>query len=888
MATAPPKDLSRLLTPNRVLAAAGISVKGVLPEVTTCPGCKHEGLAIYMDPTSVDSNRWMYCHHCGFRGDSLELYNLVRRAKDLHEAVVQAGLDDTFNLSSSEFTPEAVLSYVEYFPTQRKKIDTMWKHFRANLGVKLGPDLSRRMQNMHLWSTWNYGQGLIGKFMGGGGLKEINKTIGEEVLPKEGFKTSLIFNYQDVPGRTIGFQFIGEKDRRFKFFHYNHTPRTEGGLAMLDLLDTFEDTVFAVSDPIVAMHIQRRHLVDFNTPLKIVVFNDSTWSAWESVSARQVVLWAPRIDWRLFHQARLVKNGCITIHPQFHNLDNDTIYSYVIGRPTNVTLQLMAKHARPWYDFFIDWATSDKQPEFEVRDAVKQLSFNPRERELLMDNCPRANRVRLENFLTDIQHDCRSVVVNRNKVFDRPDGWFTLSGLKSEELLLDTPVKLFREIVDTATATTYWHGALRHKFKMIEFVEEVNVIEKNPNAWLRDVLAREGLGIPTFNQVWAKYFIYLVKCFNDPKHVKLSTRMGIQPDGDILMPLFKVHEGQISEEETYLDPKKTPGIGVKQPVKRAARQEDVVFPARTAVIAGFAATIYNWLLALRDEPACPVIFVGPLGSIGNAAARHICKVMSLTKQEVRYHWRDSLYVLDNLKYAGLPTFIEPQTYGLIRNFPNPFHKFCLLQAERSESTALACGGPWLRIYAPNLRSDSNNLPPVDDMFNYLIDLQSRQYNLPAGDLMDALLEDMAAWYQKYLGGQEGLLAALKTMVLSPLLPGDGLIELVCWLHQSGRIDVHRAELSTQVVGGTVTECARRGQTNVRTAIVYGTAEKAVYVSRSVLGTVLARDKLSQPDFARITDDLANRRLLVDGYNTPDGWVIQRSHWDACVSNWKRL
>jgi hypothetical protein len=174
------------------------------------------------------------------------------------------------------------------------------------------------------------------------------------------------------------------------------------------------------------------------------------------------------------------------------------------------------------------------------------------------------------------------------------------------------------------------------------------------------------------------------------------------------------------------------------------------------------------------------------------------------------------------------------------------------------------------------------------MFNYLIDLQSRQYSLPGDDLLESLLEDMAAWYQRYLGGQEGLLAALKAMVLPPLLPGDGLVELICWLHQSGRIDISRAELSTQVVGGTIVEPVNRGRSIVRTAIIYGTAEKAVYVSRSVLSTVLSRDKLSQPDFTRVTDDLANRRLLVDGYNTPDGWVIKRSHWDACVSAWKRL
>ena len=860
----------------------------MLPEVTTCPGCKHDDLAIYMDPTSADSNRWMYCHHCGFRGDSLELYALTRRTRDMFDTVERASTDGSFTLEASDLTPEAVFNYIEYFPVRRRKTEALWKQFRAGLGPRLSADLSRRMQNMHLWSTWNYGQGMIGRFMGGATRHEVNKAFGEEILPKEGFRTALIFNYQDVPGRTIGMQFVGETERRFKAFQYNYGARSEGGLAMLDLLDTFEDTVFAVPDPIVAMHMQRRHLVDSNQPLKMVVYNDITWSAWESVTARQVILWAPKIDWRLFNQARLVKNGYITPYPKLHLTDNDNIYSYILNITTSVITQLMVKHARPWYEFFTDWITDAQRPEHESRETIKQLAFNPRECALLMDHCPRPQRAKLENFLTDIQHEGRSVVVNRNKVFDRPDGWYALSGLKSEELILDTPVKLFREIVDTVTATVYWHGALRHKSKMIEFVEEVSVIEEDPNAWLREMMAREGLGMPTFNTLWAKHFIYVVKSFNDPKHIKLSNSMGLQPNGDILFPLFRVHEGQITEEETFLDARKTPGIGVKPPVKRAIRPEDTVFPTRTAVIAGYAAIIYNWLLTLRDEPACPAVFVGPLGSVSNLAARHLCKILSLSKQEIRYHWQDALPVLDKLKYAGFPTLVEPQTYGLLKNFPNPFHKFCLLQAERSESTALACGGPWLRIYAPNLRSDSHNLPPADDMVNYLIDLQSRQYSLPGGNLLDSLLEDMAAWYQRYLGSQEELLPALRTMILPPLLPGDGLIELVCWLHQSGRVDIGHAELSTRIENGTIATRSSRGCMNNRDVVMYGTAEKAVYISRSVLSVVMTRDKLPAPDFARITDDLASRQLLIPGYNTPDGWVIKREHWDSRVAVWKAL
>ena len=187
-----------------------------------------------MDPTSADSNRWMYCHHCGFRGDSLELYALTRRTRDMFDTVERASTDGSFTLEASDLTPEAVFNYIEYFPVRRRKTEALWKQFRAGLGPRLSADLSRRMQNMHLWSTWNYGQGMIGRFMGGATRHEVNKAFGEEILPKEGFRTALIFNYQDVPGRTIGMQFVGETERRFKAFQYNYGARSEGGLAMLD------------------------------------------------------------------------------------------------------------------------------------------------------------------------------------------------------------------------------------------------------------------------------------------------------------------------------------------------------------------------------------------------------------------------------------------------------------------------------------------------------------------------------------------------------------------------------------------------------------------------------------------------------------------------------
>ena len=185
-------------------------------------------------------------------------------------------------------------------------------------------------------------------------------------------------------------------------------------------------------------------------------------------------------------------------------------------------------------------------------------------------------------------------------------------------------------------------------------------------------------------------------------------------------------------------------------------------------------------------------------------------------------------------------------------------------------------------------SNIDNLPPVDDMVNYLIDLQSRQYNLPGSELFDSLLEDLAAWYQRYLGGQEGLLSALHEMILPPLLPGDGLIELICWLHQAGRLSISTKELSTQLDGRTIKERTQSSRFHQLSVVLYGTKEQAVYISRSTLITTLARDKLPTPDFARVTDDLSSRHLLLSDYNTPDGWVIKRSHWDERVAVWRKL
>ncbi len=825
----------------------------------------------------------MFCRNCSFSGDSIELYGLVHRNSNLETAVDSAVHEGIFTGEQTAFQPAAVLNYVNSYPRKRQQVDLAWKKLRANLGQNVQPELLHRVQKLNLWGNWNRGRNGLAQFMGGGSCYEINTAFGKELLPKNGFKTALALTYQDVPGRISMLHFIGDHDNiLFKpVMPGNTTANPEGGLGMLDLLDSNEDEVIAIGDAIFALQLQRRHTVDSTEPLKIVFYNDTTERSWESVSARKIIFWAPEIDWRIFNQARLAKNGFISTRPQIENTREEQ-NAFLARYPAFEVVRLMKQAAKPWMEFFSLWALDAFQKESLVRETVNRLNLSSTERQQIIELTPRCGRVRLDHMLSSAAVAGRTIVVNNRNLVEKTHGWFLKSD-KHEEQILDVSIRLFREITDPESEKVYWHGGIVHAARMVEFVTLLDEIETDPVRWMRSVMVKAGFGVPQLNPNWKRHFVYILKNLNAPKQVTLSTRLGIQLDGSIKLPTFSIVEGKCIEEENFLDPVSTPGLCLRPPLDRMARSGDEHNELRTAVLCGFVSLVHGWLSGLREMPVSPTIFVGPLGSVAHAAVRHLSKTLGLPRKELRFAWHPNFQRIETCARMNMPSCVETHGYGLLRDFPNPLNEMMFLQADRVEATALVAGGNWLQVKAGAINRETRPLPPADDLLNYLIDLQLRSFELDPGcDLLETLIADFCKWYQGYLGPQELLEPAMRQMLCAPPQPADALLDICFYLKQAGKITISLDDLKHFLKNGAVDD--RRVQF---AGIVYSKVHSAVYVSRGKVVASLLRDRLPTVDFVHATRDLAQRRLNVPEMNTPYGWLIQKEYWDERLALWQK-
>jgi hypothetical protein len=206
-----------------------------------------------------------------------------------------------------------------------------------------------------------------------------------------------------------------------------------------------------------------------------------------------------------------------------------------------------------------------------------------------------------------------------------------------------------------------------------------------------------------------------------------------------------------------------------------------------------------------------------------------------------------------------------------------------LQADRVEAMVLAAGGNWLQINAAGINRETRALPPADDFLNYLIDLQTRSFELdPARDLLDTLITDFCRWYQEYLGVQPLLEPALRQMILPPPAPADALLNICFHLRQAGKISVSLEDLKHYTKDGNVDD--RKIQA---AGMVYSKVHDAVYMSRGKVTSALLRDRLPTIDFSGATRDLVSRKLCVPGVATPYGWLVQRVYWEERLALWQK-
>lgn len=821
----------------------------------------------------------MHCNRCNCCGDSLEFFGYMHSLKDPYKAVdraIQEGLFKEVPEIASD--RKCIEAYVTHYPERRRKIRGFWESFQEGLIDSPRPDLLERLQQAHLWGGRGRRLNRLVRFVGAAARQDILDVMGKrygKVFPKKRFGTSLVLNYQDVPGRTCALRFIDNRGRE-RFCPLVRAQVTnnlgmEGGLAMLEALKPFDRLVFATDNTEAALQLHRRNFADFDTPLKLVLYNENTDRAWQSVHASRVVFWSPDADWKVFAQAKkLGRNGFVTTHPVLRKSSPQEYFSH---EPVSAPLKLMESRARPWTEALALWITDDKQREADIDAALNQLVLTTRERKDIREACPPDRRSKLDHYLGDTPV-VRQALIGNKKILERSDGWFVLHS-RGEECVCDALVRVEREVVDPQAQKIYWDGAIEYKGQKVPFFSDLEVIERSFVKWLRDTMVSAGLGVPLVSKQWQPKLINIAKMLSDPRTVRLTSTVGVDKAGRIAFPSFYVEKGEVVTQDTALPD--VPGSCVSPPKLRAPGQDDTDIDSRVLFACAATAFVYNLLAPMKNDLARPWSFVGGPGSSADALCRHFATRAGMKQFDVEDYTRAAINkIRDGLGTRSYPSLVRSTALGQMRFWPPACHDNAFFVVDPRDAAGLATGGRWGEIYAPHANA-CESWPPFDDVINYLVVLQTKDYQLPEGTLGKALLEDFCSWYAVYLKLDVlDLLEKARARFRAHVTPAEAAIDLFCWLWTEGSIPLDHIPFK---------QCRERLLSRTRRqGIVIDDVDNLVLLESSPLLRVSRNHRLPVLNTGNVVEDFTRRELLAT-MDTSDGWIISKESWDGCVSKW---
>lgn len=853
-----------------------------MPEIEVCPFCKHKTLSVFSTAGHNTPGYWLYCSQCEWGGDTLEVYSRIRKIKDLTEASRAAVGEGLSEVSTDSLTDWAVSSYIRDFPGRRERNRKIWEKMRENLMGELSPVMMQRIQRENLWGGWKSRahKGLC-QFIGGGTAGEINDIFNTmiPVLPKaEGYTSVLAIGYQDLPGRICAFHLQGPDQSKWHYVSdprdYRSTVDDEGGLAMLESLSASEECVLAVGDVHLALQLHRLNFLDNDTPMKLVAFNSHTRAAWCAVNAQKVILWDNKVDWKLFDHARRVNNGHIYTGMSY----GSGAYTYLRDHTFYEITIKMKREALPWTRVFARWILDREVNEYSKREAVTSLNLSARDQERIFAELTSDNqRNAMKRYLTEVRV-VKSITINAKSITEKKSSWWLQLRAGEEECISDAPIRIDREVNDPVQGTTYLYGYVTFRNTKLPFCVNKTEIATKTIAWIEKHVATAGLGLPNINYKWEKFLLPIAKHFSEPAVGICYASYGIQPNtGDVVMPRFKITKKEIIKDDFYIASKAVPGLSVPHPQGRNARPTDRVFPARSAWIACAAMLAANWVRFYHGANAIPVLAIGSPGSIAHTAVTAFAKGMAMPTHTLGDAKRKTVEDLRaGLGTYNYPSLVQTRSARLLANYPAKNTDFIYFVADKLEGATMKAGGHWWTIEAPQLNLDPDILPPVDDLFTYLQDLQKRDFPVPMGcDGLDFIARDMCEWYGRAMGlNSEELYTSVSAYVKPTYSYTIALVDLIIAMKHHGHMHIEHSDIEAAI---------KKPKYN---AVVIDDAANQVYMHRSRLNTALKGMDLPVIDMLHIANDANTLGYAQETAEPRDGLTLSLEFWHQRVAAWK--
>lgn len=873
----PSSDLNSLTSHTAILREAGINVKGVIPETCACPLCG-QSMCITLDPFTNGTGRWLWCTSCKFYGDVLELYKQMRHEKTMEDAIRRAEAFGHLTGPGGFVTKDVIDAYITNYHRHRIKLNLVWNSIRCNSADRVSDsDIVECIQLHKLWASYSAIGNKALRLFACARASEVKRLFGDKILPKSGFSTSLVFNYQDVPGRTSSYQYYYNKMRFVQHFSDPLMGRVEDGIAFLEQLNAKEDIVFAFDDPILTARLYQKRLSEVYGEFKAITYSNNTRAAWQVVNANKVILVPSVVGWNAFHHAKMIQNSYVSTCREKHN-----------GRSLGSYLRAVDRGAQPWRAAFANWLLDESRSESEIFEAVMKLSLNAKEQTEVIESVDVKFRERLAARLGSAAVT-RSTITNRRVVVEKGGAWFSQTN-KGDELLCDAPFSVDQIIIDVKAKKSHWAGTIRYAGARISYMVPYEEIEKNPAHWLSHTVISTGLGSPTIQRYISGDLPIVARQFSNPKTIMIDPKLGLEEaSGQVWLPRFTLDDGEFRPLPIVPD-------GDRPMSKIQIPNNDSPFtfadslvsekdPALAAYIAAAMAIVAGLLSPLGGWRRRPIGIIG--SRVGPAAflCRKLMTTFDLRKITLSScSKRDIEYALDKVRADDWYGYLESQIPGAMGYLQAACHVPVIAVLDPTEASIISTSGQWILIHADNVTNEVAT-PSINAILKYIADLQRREYGIPSTDLHQSLIADFCRWWASGLNhDQMALVNSTNLQVVERQPAGVSFVGLCCKLRSSGRLSAHHVTFIDSKTGMVNVGVIDRHK---RCALLFDDSANKVYASRDRLLSILERSHLPMPSLEDVEFDLVNSNALIKQNRFLEGWVIPGSYWTAAERHFLR-
>lgn len=531
-----------------------------LPTTTRCPACDQDNaLTVYHD--FAGNGQWFYCRHCVLSGEIIELackvWGCSMEVAMTRLASVGA-IDASAIKSSKPFDVNGAADQVNRLIKARRRLTDLWQAAGKRLPEMINTDATiARLCNRYGIrldaSPQRWASGPV-QLLGAAHVTAIGRAFfphvpesrrskKHQVFTGRGWDEVLMVPYQDMPGRVVGFAFLGRNGERLHDEVYRYVGNSsdqaargyrDAGLACLNSVNlSSQGPVLAVDDWVLAMRMHFRQFRSSAQPLPIVAWRDDSSrmgglrtgpGSWSALAGRQVVFWSTKLTPAVLGQAAAadasiaVYTGTLGMLPA----TDAKLTTFLYKRPVSDLYHALCQHARPWREVWRKWlseALDGAVDSFLL--ALDRIGYDSsqllRQADIRNLNVPTLTRV------------SPAVNVRGNRVIEVGDTWqsskLNAIGKSKQQRIVtyeicNAVLRITHAIKDRDSGKMFYYGRIRHRGRLVPFMAPLEMLrDGDVVAFMSEALSEAGLGVLAVDSGFRQHLHQAAILFHEPRFV---------------------------------------------------------------------------------------------------------------------------------------------------------------------------------------------------------------------------------------------------------------------------------------------------------------------------------------------------------------------------------